>query len=507
MVGSLALLETLMCKASQPVLISGPLGCGKTALANMLFAVVNPSMYTYAKITCKSTTTVPQFRASVLKALDRQASLGSIIIFVDDLSVATASLGRVVQQMLETRTTDDPTVAQIRISIAQAAIMAAARMPMPPNHALSARLQRHFLSVQLEPTSSASIEAITRAKLIHLCTTLKLEEEANDATQMWPGMTSRMFSLMTSIWLPTITLPHCHFNLHDLMRFLRAILTPAIEKLRPSQLMHFWQHEMIREFADRLGLSADLSVCWALLRQVCTQHASAGSVGKSKPDSEMFDPRMSWVPMLEQTGMQSRGSGHKFTIHILADPCSMLRAQLQQRLWSNGKTDWSEIALVDRVLKDLTLLLRILLHPRGHCLIAGPKASGKRTLCRLGALLCAHRELTIARSCDAGALEQVKDQLVALLELEDSISLVLSAEQLAVSWVNSLVHFLMTGGAEVPLQFTPEQHDRIREQGKIRMKDLYPTLSFSKQLILECPHFVSLLFQVYFPAILSTLMR
>jgi energy-coupling factor transporter ATP-binding protein EcfA2 len=489
MIGTVALLETLMCKASQPVLITGSLGCGKTTLANMFVAAVDPSVYTYAKITCKSTTSISKFRASVRSALDRQASLGSIIIFIDDLSVANPTLGRIVQQMLETRTTDDPTVAQIRITIAQAALMAAARMPMPSNHALGTKVQRHFLSLLLEPTSSTSIEAITRAKLTHRCSSLSLEEESSSAIQMWPSMTSRMFTLMTSMFLPTISLPHCHFNLHDLMRFLRAILTPAIEKLQPSLLMHFWQHEMVREFSDRLGLSADSSVFWMLLRQVCTQHGSAGSVGKSEVKSDLFDPRTSWV-LVEEARVPNRWCSRKFAIHVLADPCSILRAQLQQLLktaaWSKVTTDWSEIALIDRVLKDLTLLLRIWLHPRGHCLMAGPKASGKRTLCRLGALLCGHREFSISRSCDDD-LERVKDLLVALLEVEGSISLVLSAELLVVSWVNSLVQFLMTGVAEMPLQFTPEQHDRIREQGKVCMKDLYPSLSSSKQLILECP--------------------
>lgn len=288
------------------------------------------------------------------------------------------------------------------------------------------RLKRQFFLMNMTSPSVKSIENIYG----------KILEQLFHPKRYTPdiiGMRSPIIDATITLWdtvrkrlLPTPAKFHYVFNIRELSRVFQGICAVAAkheydvikkcnyikDKIRSELfLIGLWRHECERVFEDKLISYNDKKVFHDILDRVTKEkfRDSLGFEDEQLMTSYLFADFQREDKINEYGEMEEEAP---FVYEAIPD-IESIRKRINSKMDAyNEKYPSKKMNLVifDDALRHLLRITRILLSPRGNCLLVGVGGSGKQSLTKLSSFICKQVFFQIALTKSYGE-SQLKDDI------------------------------------------------------------------------------------------------
>eukprot|EP01029_Cantina_marsupialis_P009141 TRINITY_DN2137_c0_g3_i1.p1 TRINITY_DN2137_c0_g3~~TRINITY_DN2137_c0_g3_i1.p1 ORF type:complete len:3476 (-),score=1129.85 TRINITY_DN2137_c0_g3_i1:3796-14223(-) len=426
------------------VLISGPVGCGKTSSASM-YARNRPYDEPMSTILLSSMSTPASVQLSVELSLERRGgrSLGprgkSICLFLDDLAFPEPN-----------RWGDSPALEAVRQLFAQrqfyclerdkrgdtktiedVQFIAAMNHPGAGHNDIPDRLKRHFFILQLlEPGDSVLEGVFTHLVKRHLTGALdrtsKLSRPVREVVEKLPTATVELWSWARRMFLPSPSACHHFFNLRDLVRVFEGVFRVPINVLNERSTLQLWRHECQRVFCDKLvepTLSAKVTTELDEITMRTFPQALIGKVMRvgevlfadvSKDSFDHSDGEEELEDDLEEEEEENDLNEEDVRVYEAVGSLNEAMPQVLN-LIDESTPEANGLVFFPGAVRHLLRCSRILATPAGNALMLGVGGTGKRSLVRLSTLLLGY-SLFEARMADSSGMNALMEDLKVLIK-------------------------------------------------------------------------------------------
>uniref|UniRef100_A0AAR2IKN0 AAA+ ATPase domain-containing protein n=1 Tax=Pygocentrus nattereri TaxID=42514 RepID=A0AAR2IKN0_PYGNA len=367
----------LLLQCSQPVMLVGGTGTGKTAVVRNLldslsddFLTVNVPLHYYS--------TSSGLQKLLEKPLEKKAGRsysppGSkrLVYFIDDLNAAAADRYGTVQphalvrQHLDYKHWYDGQKMSLKeIHNTQ---YVTCMNPRAGSYTINPRLQRHFSVLAVSSPSWEALNSIFSSILVQH---LQSQTFGPAVLGSGPVLVQAAIGLHHSVirhFLPSANNFLHLFSLWDLSRLFQGLLFSRPDRVRRScDLVRLWLHESSRVYSDRFSDPADQRLFPRLQ-----------AVTKSFEEQLVFQEPLVYLHSRDGAGEPVYGpvGGWKQLSSILTNALDTYN-QLHSTM---------NLVLFQQAMLHVCRISRILACPRGHALLVGVGGSGKQSLTRLAA--------------------------------------------------------------------------------------------------------------------------
>ncbi|KAM8871594.1 dynein axonemal heavy chain 2 isoform 7-T7 [Synchiropus picturatus] len=441
--------------AQYPVLLTGPVGTGKTLVAQSVLQELESSEWSSLTVNMSSQTSSNNIRAVVESRLEKRtkgvfvpAGGKPLLCFLDDLNVpAKDAFGsrpplELLRLWLDHGFWYDLQRRTPKL-VKDMRLLASMGPPGGGRTLISSRLQSRFNLINVTPPHDSQIRRIY-STMIHQ----KLQgfkEDVKPIGEVLVQATLELFQSVSACFWPTPTKTHYLFNLRDVSKVFQGLLRahPDFHDTK-SNLARLWTHECFRVFSDRLVDRSDAEAFVALLTEKLASQfdLTFHSICPSK-QPPVFGDFLSEPWVYEDLG-DSQGLKE------------FLERQLQEYNEVPGVVPMS-LVLFRHAIDHIARVLRVIRQPRGHMLLVGVGGSGRQSLSKLAAFVCNYQVYQVEAT-----KQEFRDDLKKLYRqtgVDHRATVLLLGEMADPSFLEE-VHNLMSGG-DVPNLFTTDEFVEI----------------------------------------------
>ncbi|VDM31109.1 unnamed protein product [Hydatigera taeniaeformis] len=386
------LVNTLVSGRS-PVLITGPVGTGKTSIAQDVLFNLDKESWTYLTINMSAQTSSNNVQDIIESRVEKRTkgtyvpTRGTkMITFMDDLNMPVKDeFGsqpplELIRQWIDYGFWYDREK-QLPKRVQKMFLLGCMGPPGGGRMSISRRLQSRFNQINVTFPTDANLKQIFGTMINQ-----KIADFEDEVRSMGDTLTDATVSFYNSIvakFLPTPTRIHYLFNLRDISKICQGILRAnKITIDSKTAMLRLWIHESFRVFADRLINSQDVGQFIEILGEKLAQYFDQTFHNLCPSRSSPV-----FVDVL-----------NKDMIYEDIQDLYRLRSGLSEFL--NEYNDSPGVVPMDLVLfKDAIehtcRILRVISQPRGNMLLVGVGGSGRNSVTKLAGHICRYKIFNI----------------------------------------------------------------------------------------------------------------
>nr|XP_048689619.1 dynein axonemal heavy chain 2 isoform X1 [Caretta caretta] len=369
-----------------PVLLVGPVGTGKTSIAQSVLQSLDNTKWAVLTVNMSAQTTSNNVQNIIESRVEKRTKgvyvpMGgkSMITFMDDLNMpAKDTFGsqpplELLRLWIDYGFWYDREKQTIKY-IKDMFLMAAMGPPGGGRTVISGRLQSRFNLINMTFPTEPQIRRIFGTMLNQKLQ--NFEEAVKPLGNIATEATVELYHGVVQKFLPTPAKIHYLFNLRDISKVFQGMLRAHkdFHDTKPS-LTRLWIHECFRVFSDRLVDLADKDAFIAILSEKLgsffdlTFHNICPS--KSQPifGDFMREPRV-YEDLMDLSAL-------KLEMERVLDEYNQTPGVVQMHL-----------VLFRDAIEHITRIVRVIGQPRGNMLLVGIGGSGRQSLARLASFIC-----------------------------------------------------------------------------------------------------------------------
>ena len=459
------LIDTLM-KVRRDVIVSGPVGCGKTSILQQVLAA-KPDSMSQLEMQFSAQTSSNRVQEIIEGAVEKRTKdtfapplNKKMVVFIDDMNMPQKdTFGsmpplELIKCWMEYGYVYDR-LKQMKRFIKDCSLLGAVGPPGGGRNFLPPRFQSKFHSVNFTFPDENSVKRIF-STLVNMKLS-SFNDEVKPLGDMMTVATIDIYNTISAELLPTPLKSHYVFNMRDLSRVFQGVLRADQQFVDSKDAMtRLWLHECFRVFSDRLVDDSDRDWFRNLAEKKLNDvfGATWKGVMDGKENLVMFadflrsgyDP-----PPYEEVSDESALK-------------SFVEEKLEEYNYEPGFVPM-QLVLFRDALGHLCRISRVIKLPRGHCLLVGVGGSGRQSLARLASYIAEYKVFMIEISKTYRVME-FKEDLKKLFEMSGSknqqtVFLFNDTQVVDESFLEDINGLL--GSGEVPNLFAADEINGFRE--------------------------------------------
>uniref|UniRef100_A0A8C9P5P1 Dynein axonemal heavy chain 2 n=1 Tax=Spermophilus dauricus TaxID=99837 RepID=A0A8C9P5P1_SPEDA len=453
------LVSTLVANQN-PVLLVGPVGTGKTSIAQSVLQSLPPSQWTVLIVNMSAQTTSNNVQNIIESRVEKRTKgvyvpFGgkSLITFMDELNMpAKDTFGsqpplELIRLWIDYGFWYDRSKQTIKY-IRDMFLMAAMGPPGGGRTVISPRLQSRFNIINMTfPTESQIIRifgTMINQKL------QDFEEEVKPIGNVVTEATLDVYNTVVQRFLPTPAKIHYLFNLRDISKVFQGMLRANKDfHDTKSSITRLWIHECFRVFSDRLVDATDMEAFVGII---------------SDKLGSFFDLTFHNLCPNKRPPIFGDFLKEPKVYEDLTD-LSVLKAAMETAL--NEYNLSPTVVPMQLVLQAAgTRIVRVIGQPRGNMLLVGIGGSGRQSLARLASSMCDYDTFQIEVTKHYRK-QEFRDDIKCLyrqagIELKTTSFLFVDTQIADESFLEDINNILSSG--EVPNLYKPDEFEEIQMQ-------------------------------------------
>ncbi|XP_009290539.2 dynein axonemal heavy chain 11 isoform X1 [Danio rerio] len=465
-------LMSMLLKASQPVMLVGGAGTGKTAVVKNLLETLLENFIT-AKVPLHFYTTALMLQKEMEKPLERKAGRSfapprnkRLLYFIDDMNMAavdsygTSQPHALIRQHLDYQHWYDSQ--KLTMKDINNTDYVSCMNPTSGSFTINPRLQRHFTVLAVSSPSRETLSSIYGSILnIHL-QILPFSPAVMRCSASVLKAALTLHERVLQHFLPSSSKFYHLFNLWDLSRIFQGLLFSRPECVkRGADLFQLWIHESRRVYSDRFSEPSDLQMFLRFQVDIARQASE-----EIEEDSVLFQEPVIYLHSSLGSAESSYKpvSGWEHLTCVLNDALNNY----------NELHSTMNLVLFQEAMQHVCRISRILACPRGHALLIGVGGSGKQSLTRLAAHL-SNMDVFQPKLSKGYGIQDLKMDL-ARLYIKTGVKniptvLLLTDAQIPEDQFFVIISTLISSG-EIPDLLSEEEVEGVRKAVKSEVRDL-----------------------------------
>nr|XP_057923809.1 dynein axonemal heavy chain 2 isoform X2 [Doryrhamphus excisus] len=379
-------LVTAMVKAQYPVLLTGPVGTGKTSVVHGVLHTLDTGKWSTLTINMSSQTTSNNIQAIVESRLEKRTKgvyvpVGGkdLLCFLDDLNMPANDLFGSQPPLELLRLWIDygfwfDRQKQTTTYVKKMSLLASMGPPGGGRTHISGRLQSRFNLINMTFPHDSQIRRIFSTMINQKLQGFK--EDLKPFGGFLTQATLELYYAVTARFLPTPAKTHYLFNLRDISKVFQGLLR-AHPEFHDSKhnMVRLWIHECFRVFSDRLIDQTDIEAFVTLLAE------KMGS---------LFDLVFHNICPDKQPPVFGDFLSESAVYEDLLDMKNLkkfMETQLEEYNLTPGIVPMHLVLFRDAI-EHITRVVRVISQPRGNMLLVGVGGSGRQSLSKMAASIC-----------------------------------------------------------------------------------------------------------------------
>uniref|UniRef100_A0A8D0HGT5 Dynein axonemal heavy chain 2 n=1 Tax=Sphenodon punctatus TaxID=8508 RepID=A0A8D0HGT5_SPHPU len=455
-------LVTALVSSQNPVLLVGPVGTGKTSIAQGVLQSLDNTKWAVLTVNMSAQTTSNNVQNIIESRVEKRTKgmyvpFGgkSMITFMDDLNMpAKDTFGsqpplELLRLWIDYGFWYDREKQTIKF-IKDMFLMAAMGPPGGGRTVIPSRLQSRFNLINMTFPTESQIRRIFGTMINQKLQ--NFDEGVKPIGNVITEATMELYNNIVQKFLPTPAKIHYLFNLRDISKVFQGMLRAHkdFHDTKPS-LTRLWIHECFRVFSDRLVDSADTEAFIAILSEKLgsffdlTYHNLCPN--KSPPifGGFMREPRV---------------------YEDLTD-LAVLKTEIEKALEDYNQTPGvvcMQLVLFRDAIEHVTRIVRVISQPRGNMLLVGIGGSGRQSLARLASSICEYLIFQIEVTKHYRK-QEFRDDIKKLyrqagVDLKPTTFLFVDTQIADDSFLEDINNILSSG--EVPNLYKPDEFEEIQ---------------------------------------------
>ncbi|XP_047688045.1 dynein axonemal heavy chain 2 isoform X1 [Prionailurus viverrinus] len=445
-----------------PTLLVGPVGTGKTSIAQSVLQSLPSSQWSVLTVNMSAQTTSNNVQSIIESRVEKRTKgvyvpLGgkSMVTFMDDLNMPAKDVFgsqpplELIRLWLDYGFWYDRTKQTIKY-IRDMFLMAAMGPPGGGRTIISPRLQSRFNVINMTfPTESQIIRifgTMINQKL------QDFEEEVKPIGNVVTEATLDMYNTVVQHFLPTPAKIHYLFNLRDISKVFQGMLRANKDfHDTKSSITRLWIHECFRVFSDRLVDAADLEAFVGII---------------SDKLGSFFDLTLHNLCPNKRPPVFGDFMREPKVYEDLTD-LAALKAAMETALREYNLSPAvvpMQLVLFREAIEHITRIVRVIGQPRGNMLLVGIGGSGRQSLARLASCICEYATFQIEVSKHYRRQEFREDikrlYRQAGVELKPTSFLFVDTQIADESFLEDINNILSSG--EVPNLYKTDEFEEIQ---------------------------------------------
>eukprot|EP00794_Sanderia_malayensis_P010712 gene10712-11859_t len=382
-----------LVKGNRPVLLTGPVGTGKTSVAESALEKLDNKIYSTLTINMSAQTSSNNVQEIIESRVEKRTKgvyvpIGGkqMITFMDDLNMPSKDLFgsqpplELVKQWLDYGFWYDR-LKQTITYIKDMFIVAAMGPPGGGRSVISKRFQSRFHLINMTFPLESQIKRIFGTMINQKLQ--DFEEEVKATGDVITQATIDIYNSIVQRMLPTPTKIHYLFNLRDISKVFQGLLRANKDfHDTKSSITRLWVHECFRVFADRLTSESDREIFVNLL---------SDKLG-TMLDFSYHNLCPNKVPPIFGDFMKSTGVYEDLT------DFKALKVYMENQLEDHNMEPGiipMDLVLFKDAIEHVARIIRIVSQPRGNMLLIGVGGSGRQSLTRLASYILEYKVFQI----------------------------------------------------------------------------------------------------------------
>ncbi|XP_078020536.1 dynein axonemal heavy chain 2 [Epinephelus lanceolatus] len=371
-----------------PVLLTGPVGTGKTSVAQSILQGLD-NKWTALTVNMSSQTTSNNIQAIVESRIEKRikgvfvpAGGKRLLWFLDDLNMPAHDLFgsqpplELLRLWIDYGFWYDRQKQTVKF-VKDMFLLASMGPPGGGRTHISGRLQRRFNLINMTFPHESQIRRIYSTMINQKLQGFK--EEVTPIGEILTQATLELYQAVTARFLPTPAKIHYLFNLRDISKVFQGLLRahPDYHDTK-NNITRLWIHECFRVFSDRLVDHSDMEAFVALLGEKLgtlfdlTFHSICHN--KQPP---IFGDFLSESRVYED-------------LLDMKDLKKFMETQLEDYNLTPGVVPMSLVLFQDAI-EHITRVVRVISQLRGNMLLVGIGGSGRQSLSKMAAFICEYQ--------------------------------------------------------------------------------------------------------------------
>ncbi|XP_077826327.1 dynein axonemal heavy chain 2 isoform X1 [Macaca mulatta] len=455
------LVSTLVANQN-PVLLVGPVGTGKTSIAQSVLQSLPSSQWSVLVVNMSAQTTSNNVQSIIESRVEKRTKgvyvpFGgkSMITFMDDLNMPAKDMFgsqpplELIRLWIDYGFWYDRSKQTIKY-IREMFLMAAMGPPGGGRTVISPRLQSRFNIINMTfPTESQIIRifgTMINQKL------QDFEEEVKPIGNVVTEATLDMYNTVVQRFLPTPTKIHYLFNLRDISKVFQGMLRANKDfHDTKSSITRLWIHECFRVFSDRLVDVADTEAFMGIINDKLgsffdlTFHHLCPSKRPPIFGDFLKEPKV-YEDLTDLTVLKT-----------------VMETALNEYNLSPSVVPM-QLVLFREAIEHITRIVRVIGQPRGNMLLVGIGGSGRQSLARLASSICDYTTFQIEVTKHYRK-QEFRDDIKRLyrqagVELKTTSFLFVDTQIADESFLEDINNILSSG--EVPNLYKPDEFEEIQ---------------------------------------------
>ncbi|XP_071951094.1 dynein axonemal heavy chain 2-like isoform X2 [Antedon mediterranea] len=448
----------------QPVLLCGPVGTGKTSVAQNVLGHMDSNKYSVLTINMSAQTTSSNVQDIIESRVEKRTKgvyvpIGGkkLITFMDDFNMpAKDTFGSQPPLELMKLWMDYgfwyDRLKQTTKCIKDMQLLASMGPPGGGRMVITKRLQSRFNLINMTFPSDSQIKRIFGTMINQKLQ--DFEEDVKPIGDIMTQATLEMYQAIVQKFLPTPAKIHYLFNLRDISKVFQGLLRAHKDfHDTKASMTRLWIHECFRVFSDRLVDDHDMETFITILSEklgsLFEQTFHNICPNKQPP---IFGDFMTQgeVPIYED--LQEFNALKKFMEEALEDYNS-----------TPGVISMDLVLFRDAI-EHVCRIIRVVCQPRGNILLVGIGGSGRQSLTRLASSICEFHTFQIEVTKNYRKTE-FRDDLKRLymqagVENKPTIFLFNDTQVVDESFLEDINNILSSG--EVPNLYKSDEFEEVR---------------------------------------------
>ncbi|XP_040887758.1 dynein heavy chain 2, axonemal [Toxotes jaculatrix] len=371
-----------------PVLLTGPVGTGKTSVAQSVLQGLDDK-WTALTVNMSSQTTSNNIQAIVESRIEKRtksvfvpAGGKRLLCFLDDLNMPAHDLFGSQPPLELLRLWIDYSFwydrqKQTLKFVKDMFLLASMGPPGGGRTHISDRLQSRFNLINMTFPHESQIRRIYSTMINQKLQGFK--EEVKPIGEVLTQATLELYYAVTARFLPTPAKIHYLFNLRDISKVFQGLLRahPDFHDTK-NNITRLWIHECFRVFSDRLVDHSDMEAFVALMGE------KLGS---------LFDLTFHSICPNKQPPIFGDFLNESHVYEDLLDMNSLkkfMETQLEDYNLTSGVVPMSLVLFRDAI-EHITRVVRVISQLRGNMLLVGVGGSGRQSLSKMAAFICEYQ--------------------------------------------------------------------------------------------------------------------
>jgi dynein heavy chain len=452
-----------LISARRPVLLVGPVGTGKTSVAQSVLSKLDPRMYSVLTINMSAQTSSNNVQEIIESKVEKRTkgvfvpSGGKkMITFLDDLNMPTKdTFGsqpplELLRMWLDYGFWYDRQK-QTKKEIRDMFLLAAMGPPGGGRQVISRRLQGRFNLLNMTFPHESQIKRIFGTMINQKLQ--DFEEDVKPIGDIMTQATVEIYEMISTRMLPTPTKIHYLFNLRDISKVFQGLLRAHKDYHDTKAAMtRLWVHECFRVFSDRLVDSRDAEMFKDMLNEklgtlfdvsfynLCPNKQSPIFGDFLRVDNAVYEDIMDFKQL--KSFMEASLEDYNNTAGVIA----------------------MDLVLFKDAIEHVCRVVRVIRQPRGNMLLVGIGGSGRQSLTRLAAYILEYEvfQIEISRHYRQTEFREDLRKLYATAGVDNKPTVFLFTDTQVVeeTFLEDINNILSSG--EVPNLYKPEEFEEVR---------------------------------------------